>query len=175
MEKLRRKRRVQKRREEKNADVASLGQSPIRDATREPPQTRPVPKDDAVSDPKRHVPQLRLRAIVTPGASAASCTGDAPPPLPTAMSAAASRSSETKKIETKKRAGVAAAAVVGDAVVCGLEDGDVVAYRLGDSPSSTSAVSREARLAFPEDCGDAASVRLIHPVSVEAARDEQTN
>jgi hypothetical protein len=30
-------------------------------------------------------------------------------------------------------------------------------------------------LAFPEDCGDAASVRLIHPVSVEAARGEQTN
>ena len=175
MEKLRRKRRVQKRREEKNADVASLGQSPNRDATREPPQTRPVPKDDAVSDPKRHVPQLRLRAIVTPGASAASCTGDAPPPLPTAMSAAASRSSETKKIETKKRAGVAAAAVVGDAVVCGLEDGDVVAYRLGDVSSSTAVISREAWLAFPEDCGDAASVRLIHPVSVEAARDEQTN
>ena len=175
MEKLRRKRRVQKRREEKNADVASLGQSPNRDATREPPQTRPVPKDDAVSDPERHVPQLRLRAIVTPGASAASCTGNAPPPLPTAMSAAASRSSETKKIETKKRAGVAAAAVVGDAVVCGLEDGDVVAYRLGDSPSSTAVASREAWLLFPEDCGDAASVRLIHPVSVEAARDEQTN
>ena len=175
MEKLRRKRRVQKRREEKNADVASLGQSPNRDATREPPQTRPVPKDDAVSDPKRHVPQLRLRAIVTPGASAASCTGDAPPPLSTAMSAAASRSSETKKTETKKKAGVAAAAVVGDAVVCGLEDGDVIAYRLGDSTSSTAVVSREARLLFPEDCGDAASVRLIHPVSVEAARDEQTN
>ena len=168
MEKLRRKRRVQKRREEKTADVASLGQSPDRDATAAPPRARPDPPDGLVSDPKRHVPRLRLRAIVTPGRTA-SATGDAPPPLPTAATAA-SRMLEPQKKE--KKAGVAAAAVVGDAVVCGLEDGDVVAYRLGDLSSEGK---EKAWLTFPEHCGDAASVRLIHPVSVEAARDEKEN
>ena len=174
MEKLRRRRRVQKRREEKTA-VASFrpiaGGEKKAVAERRAREDRPVHSNCVVSIPKRHVPRLRLRGIVTPGRLVAAARGDGAPlrssddanALESALSVA-SRDAEGKN----KNAGVTAAAAVGDAILCGTEDGDVVAYCTRPDDRDRAApfdrVTRKAALSCPGACGDAGPVRLIRPV-----------
>ena len=119
MEKLRRRRRVQKRREEKA--VASVRDARKGEAAAAPGAFEERPNrsliEGVVSDQvPRHVPHLYLRAVVTPGRLVADTSGDG-------VTNAVAALGEPPK--TKTRAGVTAAAAIGDAMACGTEDGDV--------------------------------------------------
>ena len=168
MEKLRRRRRVQKRREEKA--VASVRDARKGEAAAAPGAFEERPNrsliEGVVSDQvPRHVPHLYLRAVVTPGRLVADTSGDG-------VTNAVAALGEPPK--TKTRAGVTAAAAIGDAMACGTEDGDVVAYCVRhdvlDGPSD-SVFRNTERMSCPRACGDAGPVRLIHPVETSGDGD----
>ena len=173
MEKLRRRRRVQKRREEKavaSVRDARKGEAVFKPAAAsEERPNRPLIERVVSDQVPRHVPQLHLRAVVNPGRLVADASGDG------VTNAVASRGEPPKtKTKTKTRAGVTAAAAIGDAMACGTEDGDVVAYcarhDVLDGPSDR--VFRNAeRMSCPRACGDAGPVRLIHPVETSGDGD----
>lgn len=174
MEKLRRRRRVQKRREEKAAVASSP--PPLGKAAAEAAREAPPVHSERLSNPKRCVPRLRLRAIVTPGRPVppARVDGEPLPPPDVASPTFASKKVTSNVIAERKRAGVTAAVAVGDAVVCGTEDGDVVAYRSRTDAAAVSSdgVSREASMRCPGACGDAGPARLIR--AVVANRGDET-
>ena len=164
MEKLRRRRRVQKRREEKavaSVRDARKGEAAAAAGAFEERPNRPLIERVVSDQVQRHVPHLRLRAVVTPGRLVVDASGDG------VTNAVASRG-EPPKTKTKTKTGVTAAAAIGDAIACGTEDGDVVAYCVRqddalDGPSDFEKRNAE-RLSCPRVCGDAGPVRLIHPI-----------
>ena len=166
MEKLRRRRRVQKRREEKavaSVRDARKGEAAAAAGAFEERPNRPLIERVVSDQVQRHVPHLRLRAVVTPGHLVADASGDG------VTNAVASREAPPMtKTKTKTKTGVTAAAAIGDAIACGTEDGDVVAYCVRqddalDGPSDFEKRNAE-RLSCPRVCGDAGPVRLIHPI-----------
>ena len=164
MEKLRRRRRVQKRREEKavaSVRDARKGEAAAAAGAFEERPNRPLIERVVSDQVPRHVPHLRLRAVVTPGHLVADASGDG------VTNAVASREAPPMT-KTKTKTGVTAAAAIGDAMACGTEDGDVVAYCVRqddalDGPSDFEKRNAE-RLSCPRACGDAGPVRLIHPI-----------
>ena len=164
MEKLRRRRRVQKRREEKavaSVRDARKGEAAAAAGAFEERPNRPLIERVVSDQVPRHVPHLRLRAVVTPGHLVADASGDG------VTNAVASREAPPTT-KTKTKTGVTAAAAIGDAMACGTEDGDVVAYCVRqddalDGPSDFEKRNAE-RLSCPRACGDAGPVRLIHPI-----------
>ena len=158
MEKLRRRRRVQKRREEKavaSVRDARKGEAAAAPGAFEERPNRPLIERVVSDQVPRHVPHLHLRAVVTPGRLVADTSGDG------VTNAVAARGEPPK---TKTRAGVTAAAAIGDAMACGTEDGDVVAYCVRHDVLDGARHQNAERMSCPRACGDAGPVRLIHPV-----------
>ena len=158
MEKLRRRRRVQKRREEKavaSVRDARKGEAAAAPGAFEERPNRPLIERVVSDQVPRHVPHLHLRAVVTPGRLVADTSGDG------VTNAVAARGEPPK---TKTRAGVTAAAAIGDAMACGTEDGDVVAYCVRHDVLDGARHQNAERMRCPRACGDAGPVRLIHPV-----------